>query len=194
MIKLKLSSLVKIALVAVPAVALAQRLPLAPAACANDPLDVTSALQRLEWMRRCALTTNTSGPERWIDSLRAVDMEGRPARDYVELDRTRMFTGLGTDKQDKENEINYIFATLRYRAATQFVVERDDFGYLKWVGVALKKPTYPVYEITGKGGGTPLYPLPTLPGDCNLYRKNATTGVMSKWTGTFAVAAVCEAQ
>jgi hypothetical protein len=157
-----------------------------------DSLDATAALQRIEWARRCALLTNTSGPASWFDSTKAFDQTFLPAKEYREINPNRAYSSNSNDY-----DVNYTYAFCRYKAAPVFTVFQETsgptLGFWKWSSSAPRpQPIYPIFETSPVlGGGTPLVPLPTLPNDCNLYQRNPTTGVFTRWTGNFYVSAYC---
>lgn len=190
MIKYALRILLTVAAIAAPATALAQ--PVVQARCMVDSLDATAALQRIEWARRCGLLTNTGGPNSWFASSMALDMTFNPAREYREINPNRAYSGSNNDYN-----VNYSYAFCRYQSSSLFTVFQETAGpttgFWKWSASQQRpRPMYPTFETSPvAGGGIQLFPLPTLPNDCNLYQRNPTTGVFTRWTGNFYVIAYC---
>jgi hypothetical protein len=190
MTKSALRILLTVAVIAGPATALAQ--PILQIRCMVDSLDPTAALQRTEWARRCALITNTGGPNSGFGSTMAFDSTFNPAMEYREINPNRAFSGSNNDYN-----VNYSYAVCRYRSTAIYTVTQETsgptLGFWKWSSsTPLPRPMYPTFETSPvAGGGIQLFPLPTLPNDCNLYQRNPTTGVFSRWTGNFYVIAYC---
>jgi hypothetical protein len=189
--KSALPIIVELAVVVAPTLAMAQ--PTQEFRCAADPLPADAAVQRLEWARRCALTTNTGGPNSSVPSTRAFDMTFNWARDYVEIDTNHAYSG-----NLNGYNVNYTYAYSRYAATPLYSVTLEasgpTAGFWKWSTSSPRpRPLYPVFETTPSAGtGIQLFPLPTL-NDCKLYQRNTATGVFSRWTGNFYVIAYCEA-
>jgi hypothetical protein len=185
-----LQLIVTFALVAAPATAMAQ--PVLMARCAADTLDATATLQRLEWARRCALLTNTAGPNSSFPSDMAFDTTVNPAKEYREINPNRAYSGSGNDYN-----VNYSYASCRYSGIPLYTVSQETIGptaeFWKWSAPNPRaRPFYPIFETTpNAGGGTQLFPLPSLPDDCNLYTRNPNTGVFTRWPGNFYVIAYC---
>lgn len=175
--------LLGLALLAVPTTARAQVVVMMR--CSTDALDGVAALQRIEWARRCALTTNTAGPNSWflVNGL----------REYREINTSRAYSGNLNDFN-----VNATYLSCRY-TSTPLVTQSQDAsgpttGFWRWLGTTQRsRPIYPIFETSPfAGGGTQLLPLPTLPNDCNVYLRDPTTGSLSRWTGNFFVVAYCE--
>jgi hypothetical protein len=190
MTKSALRLLLTLAVVAAPATALAQ--PILQIRCMADSLDSTAVLQRIEWARRCALTTNTAGPNSWFGSSMAVDTSVNPAKEYREINPNRSYSGSSNDYN-----VNYTYAFCRYSSSPFFTVTQETSGpttgFWKWSTPTQRpRPFYPTFESSPvAGGGIPLVPLPTLPNDCNLYQRDPATGGFTRWTGNFYVIAYC---
>lgn len=188
-LKLILKLTLQLALAAAPVTALAQPAP--EWRCLTDSLDAAAALQRLEWARTCALTTNSAGPASWVSSTRAFDTTFSWAKEYIELNTSRAFSG-----NLNSYNVNYYYAYARYSPSPIYTVFQETSGptagFWKWSHTSQRpRPLYPVFETTPvAGGGTQLFPLPTLPNDCSLYQRSATG--FSRWTGSFFVIAYCE--
>ena len=182
--------LLGLGMLTVPTAALAQ--PVLEMRCAADSLDGTAALQRIEWARRCALTTNSGGPSSWFSSSRAFDTAFNWAKEYREINLNRAYSSSINDFN-----INYTYASCRYTSTPIVTVSLETSGpttgYWKWSHTSQRpRPTYPIFETTvAAGNGTQLFPLPSLPGDCNLYLQDPNTGSLSRWTGNFYVVGYC---
>src|SRR4051812_38561752 len=85
------------AIALVPAAALAQVVQ--GSRCQSDSLETTQAVGRLDWARQCGLLHNSGGSSSWVDSVRSLDAVSVPpslivwAKDYVEIDGNRAFSG-----------------------------------------------------------------------------------------------------
>lgn len=162
--------------------------------CLSDRLSGADALQRLEWTRTCALLTNTNGSQSYIASTRAFDTTFNWAKEYVELNPNRSYTG-----NVNAYNINYYYAYARYQSTPLYTVFQEmsgpTSGFYKWSHNQQRpKPLYPIFETSPVAGqGTQLIPLPTLPGSgCSLYVRDAN-GNYARWTGNFYTVAYCEA-
>jgi hypothetical protein len=162
--------------------------------CSTDRLDATAALQRLEWARRCALTRNTAGAGSYISSTRAFDTTFNWAKDYVENNPNRAFSG-----NTNGYNVNYYYAYARYESTPMYTVFRETSGptinFWKWSHTVQRaRVLYPIFESTPvAAAGTQLFPLPTLPGsDCNLYARNASGFSLWPTASSFYVVAYCE--
>jgi hypothetical protein len=186
-----LASILALAVIATPSTAVAQAV--IEARCAADSLDATAALQRIEWARRCALLTNTSGPGSFFSSTKALDqVTFLGAREYREIGPQHAYSANIFDY-----DVNYSYSYCRFGTGAVTAVAPDSSGptvnFYRW-----SRPTqrarvlYPSFDTTISGTGTPLFPLPTLPGECKLYHRNPATGEFSRWTGSFFVIAYCE--
>ena len=190
MIKLTSTLLLIVTLAFIVAPSVAQAQPTAMLRCTTDQLDATAILQRLEWARKCALTTNTAGPASWINSDMAFDSAFNAAKDYVELNTNRAYSA-----SSNSFNVNYSYAFARYQSSSLYNVFQEasgpTAGFFKWSGNAQRpRPFYPIFETSPfAGGGQQLFPLPTLPNECNLYTKTGTT--FTRWTGNFYVVAYC---
>jgi hypothetical protein len=188
-----LPSVLKVALVAgllaAPISAVAQ--PAQQFRCSTDSLDPTQALARLEWSRKCSLTTNTGGTGSWFDSLLAFDQTFNPAKDYREINSSRAFTGNTNDYN-----VNFSYGQSRYTATPLYTVSQETLGatagFWKWDHTAQRpRPLYATFENTPViGSGTQLFPHPTL-ADCNLYTDHSGSAA-ARWNSSFFVAAYCE--
>ena len=187
--KSTLTFVLKLALVATPVVAVAE--PAQEWRCASDSLDPTAALQRLEWARKCGLLTNTGGVNSWVNSNKAFDTTFAWAKEYLELNPSRAFTG-----NFNAYNVNYYYATSRYEATPMYTVATEALGatagFWKWSHTTQRpRPMYPTFENQPvAASGTQLFPHPTL-ADCNLYTDHSGT-TPAKWTGDFYVVAYCE--
>ena len=187
--KSMLKVVVNLALVAVPVSALAE--PAQEWRCSTDSLAPTQALARIEWARKCALTTNTGGPGSWVNSTRAFDTAFNWAKEYIEINTSRAFTG-----NLNAFNVNYYYGYSRYDATPVYTVAQETTGvtagYWKWSHTSQRlRPLYVTFESTPvPGSGTQLFPHPTL-ADCNLYT-NTSGSAAAKWTGDFFVIAYCE--
>ncbi|HEX8115241.1 MAG TPA: hypothetical protein VF516_46255 [Kofleriaceae bacterium] len=190
MTKIALPCILALAFIAIPTTAAAQSI--VTVRCTTDSLDATAALQRIEWARRCALLTNTGGPNSWFFStLAADDVTFVGAKDYREIDPNHAYSGSVNDYN-----VNYSYSFCRYPSSSIFSVIQETSGptagFWKWSRpVQRPRVFYPTFDTTMTGTGTQLFPLPTLPGECKLYQRNPTTGGFSRWTGNFYVLAYC---
>jgi hypothetical protein len=180
-----------IAVITIPTTTLAEVLLEGP--CAPDRLSVTAALQRIEWARRCALITNTGGPNSSFPSTRAFDTTTSDfAREYREIDPDHAYSGDSND-----HDVNYYYGFCRYGSTPIFTVFQETSGptagFWKWSRPFQRpRPLYPTFETNPViGSGIPLFPRPGLPDDCGLYQKDPTTGELSRWTGNFYVVGYC---
>jgi hypothetical protein len=189
MVKTTIPIIFSLALLAMPTAAPAE--PAGEVLCSGDRLGVNAAVQRTEWARRCALTTNTAGPDSWFLSTNAVDFTFNWAKDYREIDPDHAFSGSLFDYN-----VNYYHARARYAPTPVYAVSQETTGatagFWKWLSTLQRpRPLYPSFETTPVGGqGVLLFPPPNLD-DCNLYQRNPTTGELSRWTGNFYVVAYC---
>lgn len=190
------AALVLVALLVASAASLSssQAQPTGPMRCASDRLSAPEALQRLEWARQCALLTNTNGPQSYISSTRAFDTTFNWAKEYVELNPNRSYTG-----NANSYNINYYYAYARYETTPVYTVFQEPSGptagFYKWsYSMPRARPLYPVFESSPVAGqGLQLIPLPTLPGaGCSLYLRDAS-GNYARWTGNFYAVVYCEA-
>ena len=189
--KSMLKVVVNLALVAVPVSALAE--PAQEWRCSTDSLTPTQALARIEWARKCALTTNTGGPASWVNSTRAFDTAFNWAKEYIEINTSRAFTG-----NLNAFNINYYYGYSRYDATPVYTVAQETTGvtatYWKWSHTSQRlRPLYVTFESTPvPGSGTQLFPHPTL-ADCNLYTDNSGS-VAARWpaANSYFVVASCE--
>ncbi len=166
--------------------------------CSTDSLEISPALQRIEWARRCGLLTNGSattpnvpiGPNNTIISDKAFDQNFDWARDYKEANVNRAFTG-----NMNQYNVDYYYAFSRYGAKPAYTVAAETSGptvnYLKWSSsTGRARPLYPTFENTSVvGSGTQLFPHPTF-NDCRLYTDR---NGQIPWTGSSYVVAYCEA-
>jgi hypothetical protein len=185
MLKLLLKAVL---LVAIPTTALAQT---NEWRCNTDSLDPTQALARLEWARKCGLTTNTGGAGSSIVGSKAFDQTFQWARDYVEINTSRAFSG-GIQSYN----VNYHYASARYETTPLYTVFTETSGptngYLKWSNTTERpRPLYPTFQSqAGFGAGLQLIPRDST--SCLFNQKDATTGVLTPYTGTvFYMAAHC---
>jgi hypothetical protein len=120
--------------------------------CQSDSLDTTEAVQRLEWARQCGLLTNTGGSASWVDSVHALDAVSVPpglivfAKEYVEIDPNRAFTGSVED-----HNVNFYYSWSRYEVTSMYTVTRETSGftsnYWKWSHTIQRaRPMYPTFE------------------------------------------------
>jgi len=182
--------LVVLASIAVPASARAQ-LP-AQLLCIADTQDATMAVQRAEWARRCALTTNTGGPSSWFSS-EVLDTTGSPAKEYSELNPNRSYSG---SRNDHEVNIDYAFMVYQFTGVYTVAQETSGAtaGFWKWSHTVQRPhPLYPAFGTAPiAGSGIQLFPLPSLPNDCNLYTRSG--GTFTRWTGSFFMVTYCVSQ
>lgn len=190
-----------VAVVAAPAVALAQ--PVQQARCTTDSLDPTQAAARLEWARKCGLnlntgaTPNTGNPNNWMDSTTSFDQTFGPAKEYVENNPNRAYSGNANGYA-----VNYQYAYNMFPAAPLYNVAQETSGptnlFWKWSRPTVRpRPLYPSFDTTVTGTGTQLFPHPSLASspaswgstNCNLYTDKTGT---TQWTGNFWVAFYCE--
>jgi Bacterial pre-peptidase C-terminal domain len=156
--------------------------------CMTDSLDASQTKARIEWARRCGLTTNTNGPTSWFNSG-YFDQSFQPAKEYREINTSRAFTG-----NVNQYGVNYYYAWCLYETTPIFTVSQETSGptagYYKWSHNVLRvRPLYPVFENTPiAGGGTQLFPHPAQ-ADCRLYTNPSGT---TAYTGNFYVIAYCE--
>jgi hypothetical protein len=182
MAKSTLRLLLTLALSAGPTTALAD--PILQVRCTTDGIDRTSALQRIEWARRCGLLTNTGGPN-----------SADPTREYTEINHDRAYSSSGNGFA-----VNFTYVQCRYGSGFGISIFQETSGptagFWKWTrSVELSRPLYPIFETTPVvGGGTQLLPLPSLPNDCNLYQKDPVTGTLSPTAGNFYVVGYCVSQ
>jgi hypothetical protein len=180
------------ALTILPATALAE--PQQEWRCTTDSLAPSQAIQRLEWARKCGLTTNSNGPNSYFTSTKAYELSGGTfvgARDYAEVNHSRAYTG-----NLNAWNVNYYYGYARYDTTPLYTVVSEPSGptmnYFKWSHTTQRvRPLYPSFENTQvAGGGTQLYPHPTL-ADCRLYTdKNGLSPVPVG--SSFYVIAYCE--
>jgi hypothetical protein len=189
----KLKTLVNLAIVvapfAAPVAALAE--PAQEWRCSVDSLTPAQALARIEWTRKCGLTTNTAGPGSWFSSTRALDQTFNWAKEYREINASKSFTGNLNDYN-----VNYYYGYARYETTPMYSLAQETLGitanYWKWAHTTQRlRPMYASFENAPvAGSGTQLFPHPT-GADCNLYTN--TSGLPSaKWSGDFFVIAYCE--
>jgi hypothetical protein len=184
-----LSFLVKAAVVAAPLAAAAE--PAQEFRCASDSLDPTAALQRIEWARKCGLLGNTGGANSWVNSNKAFDTTFAWAKEYIEVNPNRAFTG-----NLNAYNVNYYYSTAKWEATPMYTVAQETLGptaaFWKWTGITARpRPMYPSFENTPvAGSGTQLFPHPTL-ADCNLYTDHSGSAA-AKWTTDRYVIAYCE--
>jgi hypothetical protein len=197
MTKSTFSSVLKVALIAVPFAAplavpmSAQAEPAQQFRCSTDSLDTGPGLARLEWARKCGLLTNTGGMNSWFGSLMAFDMTFNPAKDYREVSSSHAYTGNTNDYN-----VNFYYSFSRYVATPLYTVASETTGptagFWKWSHTAERpRPLYPTFEDTPVvGSGTQLFPHPDL-ADCNLYTDRSGSAA-KRWNGSFFVGAYCE--
>jgi hypothetical protein len=187
--KSRLKFILKVTLVAAPTTAMAE--PIQEWRCTTDSLGTTAALQRIEWARKCGLTTNSSGPDSWFLSTKAFAQNFEWAKDYRENNTARAFTG-----NLNAYNVNYYYGYARYESTPQYTVNQETLGatvdYWKWSHTVQRpRPLYPSFENTPvAGSGTQLFPHPTL-ADCNLYT-DKTGSATTRWTSDYYVIAYCE--
>jgi len=179
MTKSRLPLLVTLALISAPTAAFADVV--LQVHCSIDSLDRTATLQRIEWARKCALLTNTGGPN-----------SADPGKEYTEINPNRAYSSSGFGFA-----VNATYTFCRYltRGLVSILQETSGptTGFWKWsYTTELSRPMYPIYETTPVvGGGTQLFPLPTLPNDCSLYQRDPSTGTLTRWAGNFYVVGYC---
>jgi hypothetical protein len=187
--KSTLKLILKAALLVAPSAALAE--PVQEWRCTTDSLDPTAALQRIEWARKCGLTTNSGGPNSWISSTKAFDQTFNWAKEYKEINTSKAFTGnLNT------YNVNFYYGYARYESTPMYTVNQETLGvtatYWKWAHTTQRaRPLYPTFENSPvAGSGTQLYPHPTL-ADCRLYTDKLGAAPVAT-TASFYVIAYCE--
>ncbi len=175
--------------------------------CSTDSLDPAQALARLQWARKCGLSTNSGGAGSSFASPMAFDMAFNPAREYREANLNRAFTGNTNDFN-----VNYYYATSRYLATPLYAVSMETTGptagFWTWSHTTQRpRPIYPTFEDTPViGSGTQIFPDPAMLNEdpakgpvlpwqttsCQLFTTNPTTGAITPWNGNFYAAAYCE--
>ena len=174
-----------------PGTALAE--PIQEWRCSTDSLDITQALARIEWARRCGLSSNTTGPANFFASNKSLDKVTFDwAREYKEGNLHKAYTGNLNDYN-----INYYYVFARYDSQTLVTQSQQTTapltGFWTWASTTQRpRPLYPSFEnTTVAGSGTQLFPSGN-PSDCSLYTRSST-GSLVKWTNNSYVIAYCEA-
>ncbi|RKG72479.1 Hint domain-containing protein [Corallococcus terminator] len=168
--------------------------------CNIDSLVPSQAIVRAEWARKCGLLNNLvpAGPSAWVPSTTTFDLAFAPAKEYVESNTSRAYTG-----NSQGYKVNYYYAIAMYDATPILKVEAEaagpTMGFFKWnpapSTILRARPLYPTFETSlPAGSGTPLYPHPTDTTDCRFYRDtNMDAKGDTLYTGTsFYVVANCE--
>jgi hypothetical protein len=167
--------------------------------CTTDSLNGPQAIRRLEWARKCALLNNTGGPDSWIESDAALDVEtfstNPPVRvnvkDYVEIDLDHAFTGsVHGYRVNQYHAISLYVDTPTYTVFRELPGSGLTANYYKWSHTTQRpQPRYPSFEDTPRiNTGTQLFPHPDLAG-CRLYTDRAGT---MPYNGNFYLVALCE--
>jgi hypothetical protein len=180
------------ALTILPATALAE--PVQEWRCNTDSLAPSQALQRIEWARKCGLTTNSGGSGSYFTSTKAYEMSGGTfvgAHEYAEINHGKAYTG-----NLNAWNVNYYYGYARYDTTPLYTVAVETLGptmnYYKWSHTTQRvRPLYPSFENTPvAGGGTQLFPHPTL-ADCRLYTDTGGASPIAAGA-SFYVIAYCE--
>jgi hypothetical protein len=166
-----------------------------PSPCRSGAAPLTAspsqALQRIEWARKCGLTSNTGGSGSWVNSTKAFDQTFNWAKEYVEINTNKAFTG-----NLNNYNVNYYYGYARYEATPQYTCNQETLGatagYWKWSHTTQRaRPLYPSFENTPvAGSGTQLFPHPTL-ADCRLYTDTGGLNPVPT-TSSYYVIAYCE--
>ena len=181
--------LLKAALVLSPSMAFAE--PIQEWRCTTDSLGTSAALQRIEWARKCGLTSNSGGANSWFSSNMAFDQTFQWAKDYQEINTNKAFTG-----NLNAYNVNYYYGYARYQSTPQYTCNQEALGatanYWKWSHTTQRvRPLYPSFETTPvAGSGTQLFPHPTL-ADCRLYTDTAGTMPLPVGSSHYVIA-YCE--
>jgi len=199
MTKSSIQVIVAAVLLAAPTIVLAQ--PTQTARCTADSLTVDQAIARIEWARKCGLTLNTGptrqtgNPASWFDSMffdASFLPDLVPAKEYQENDPNHAYTGNANNFY-----VNYWHSWGLYPATPLYTVFLETTGptagFWKWSRPATRpRPLYPSFDSDPSGVGAML--VPTDLADCNLHKKNPTTGTttVAPWTGNFYVSFYCE--
>jgi hypothetical protein len=193
------------ALVAAPAVGFADSVQ--QARCTSDSLDPAQAIARLEWARKCGLILNSGG---WTNSFDSMwfDQAFNPAKEYSEASHPdKAYSG-----NSNAYTINYQYALNMFPPSPVYNQIQEPAtsptpNYYKWSRPSTRlRPLYPSFDTIVTGTGTQLFPAaalanensalgPVLPWQttgCGLFTKDATTGVLTPWTGNFYVSFYCE--
>lgn len=188
------------ALVAAPTPAFAQ---ISVARCQTiDNIDIPTALNRIEWARKCGLTLNTGSvpktgnPANFFLSTTTGDAATfQGAKEYLENTTAQAFS-------NNVNSFNVNLTRLWERWGPQFVVavSQDASGptlnFFNWTPNAPQRPQplYPSFDTTFNGTGTALFPPPNanINSPCTLFTDKAGTTPLAP-AANFFVAFYCEA-
>ena len=192
MFKPVLKFLFTLAVIALPTMAQAQIV--IETRCSTDSLNIPAALQRIEWTRKCGLTTNTGGPSSAFPSTKAIDTNGNPAMEHREIDPNHAYS-----VPEFDFDVNYTYSFCRFRPTSVYTVSQETSGpttgFFKWSSTLVRpRPHYPTFESAPfPGNGITLFPLPNQLDDCGLYYIDPTTGQLTRWLGNFYVVGYCTA-
>lgn len=145
--------------------------------CATDNLDPAAGEARLNWARRCALSLNVpGGAANWVDYGEAA-ANGGTLKDYVEVAASGVNSYVSPENA---YEANYTFVKHLFNSGStsQFF---DAWGFYRWERAIGRKKLRPEYPTFGDEGNIysltndQLWPHPTNPNDCTLYRTPSGT-------------------
>jgi len=188
------------ALVAAPTTAFAQ---ISVVRCQTvDNIDIPTALNRIEWARKCGLTRNTGAtpgtgnPANFFLSSSTGDAATfQGAKEYLENTTLKAFS-------NNVNSFNVNLTRIWARWGPQFVVtvSQDPSGptlnFFNWTPNATPRPQplYASFDSTVSGTGTALFPPPNanINSPCTMFTDKAGT---TPWpaANNFFVAFYCEA-
>ena len=168
------------------------------ATCQSDVLTPSAALDRLEWARNCALMFNVLGADAWVPSTTTLDIDAmpQPAKEYVEVDHSRSYTGNANGYK-----VNFDYSRSRYASTVAFKMVAEQVcwnrchggpSHWRWsptpITPARSFPQYPVYDgLAPDGSRVRVYP--TLNSDCSV-----TANRTAVWSGPFTVSAYCDSR
>lgn len=186
---------VTFAIAAAPAPAQAQRALLTR--CEMDNLDPALAEARLQWARRCALTSFVVHPEMWFDTGVPAS-NGGTLKDYAEYDISANPLGWNSYiGQLHYFEANSATTLSLYAPSPTTTQSLDGDGFYRWERPANRKRAQPLYPIFGSQPdiysptNIPLYPRYWSPQDCNLYTEGGIITALSGPAENFYINAYC---
>jgi hypothetical protein len=152
--------------------------------CDADRLSPRQARERLEWVRRCALSQNVGSSSAWFDSGMPA-ANGGTLKDYSEANAPgdRRYTGslYGYD-------INMSYIEMFYDNASTLQIT-DALGYYQWrrdASMQKRRPLYPIYGSSpSNSSGTQLFPNLS---DCSLYAPGSQTPASSFYVTGYCTA------